>query len=63
MARIADPIDAAAAETELFLETALRHRKDVPQATGFCLNCEEPIEQGRFCDIDCRDDHEKRTRR
>lgn len=28
--------------------------------TGFCLNCDEPLAQGHFCDADCRDQHERR---
>lgn len=29
------------------------------KSTGFCLNCKEPSKK-RFCDIDCRNDYEKR---
>ncbi len=29
------------------------------QATGFCLNCSEPLSGRRFCDADCRDDYQK----
>ena len=32
-----------------------------PQApTGFCLNCDETVEHGLFCDSDCRDQHARR---
>jgi len=31
-------------------------------AAGHCLNCEEPLEQGRFCDADCREDFQKRLK-
>jgi hypothetical protein len=31
--------------------------------TGKCLNCAEPLAGGlRFCDADCRDDHQKLKR-
>lgn len=29
-------------------------------ATGFCLNCDETVDSGLFCDTDCRDDHARR---
>lgn len=30
------------------------------KATGYCLNCDEPLASGlRFCDADCRDDYQK----
>ena len=31
--------------------------------SGFCLSCEEPISERRFCDSDCRKDFEDRTKR
>lgn len=27
--------------------------------TGQCLNCEEVITRGRFCDSECREDYER----
>ncbi|WP_449543589.1 hypothetical protein [Enterobacter ludwigii] len=30
--------------------------------TGACHNCSEPLNEGCFCDADCRDDHERRFR-
>lgn len=29
----------------------------------FCLNCLEPSQGSAFCDKDCREDYERRTRR
>ena len=34
------------------------HQKSI-ESNGFCLNCHEPSKK-RFCDIDCRNDYEKR---
>lgn len=33
------------------------------QSTGFCLNCQDDIEEGLFCDKDCRDDYDFRLER
>lgn len=30
------------------------------EPTGFCLNCDEPVDKGLFCDADCRDQHARR---
>lgn len=65
-----DEVDRAALETELRLCSLLSLRDNKPDAvaTGFCLNCDEPLEeteeepQPRWCDSDCRDDWEKRSR-
>lgn len=33
------------------------------QSNGFCHNCEENVDAGQvFCDVDCREDYEKRKR-
>ncbi|HHL0960445.1 TPA: hypothetical protein ACQVH3_005253 [Serratia marcescens] len=29
---------------------------------GMCHNCLEPLAEAHFCDVDCRDDYEKRAR-
>ena len=34
------------------------HQKSI-ESNGFCLNCHE-LSKKRFCDIDCRNDYEKR---
>ena len=60
---IVDEADKAAEQEQKWRDLALSaHRKGsvvVNQATH-CLNCNEPIKQGRWCDKDCRDDWEKR---
>lgn len=69
---MADLADVADEFQEAFLESSMAaHRaqvKDSPQATGNCLNCEEPVTKAgqRWCDSDCRDDwqrHEDASRR
>ena len=33
------------------------------QPTGFCLNCDEKLQPEQlFCDMDCREDYEKRIK-
>lgn len=35
-----------------------------PAPCGACLNCDEPLPLGElYCDVDCRDDYNKRNRR
>lgn len=53
-----DPIDEAAAVTEMMLQQSLSKRAKVPEKTGFCLTCEEPTE-GAFCSKDCREVYER----
>ncbi|PZQ21150.1 MAG: hypothetical protein DI569_12860 [Sphingopyxis macrogoltabida] len=55
---MADIIDRAAELEEMNRADALARRKpDGPPATGHCLNCGEPMPEGRrWCDADCRDD-------
>ena len=61
-----DDIDRATAENERWLQRVLAQRK--PQtvliANGFCHNCHEPLadQERRFCDADCRDDWQLRTK-
>lgn len=43
-----------------FLEKFRPVPTEEAKATGYCLNCGEPLEKGkRWCDKDCRDDWEK----
>jgi len=58
---MADPLEEAAAVTELWLQESLRVKAPVPEKTGFCLECEEPT-QGAFCSSECREDYERRAR-
>lgn len=62
--RHSDVSDQATANEELFLEVALRaKREEGPQATGLCLNCDESLPEGhRWCDADCHRDWKLRTR-
>lgn len=61
---MADFADEAQAYTERHLEAAL-HNAKVENPTlrprGACYNCDEKL-PGKllFCDVDCRDDYEKR---
>lgn len=57
-----DDLEAAALTTDLLVTAALSHRKKELPTTGRCLNCDEPTGTQRFCDVDCRDDFEKRNR-
>lgn len=61
---MSDQIDLANDHAEMFNDIATKQRKpEGPVATGWCLNCDEKLGQGRrFCDADCRDDYEKRAR-
>lgn len=64
-----DAADAAGDEQELIEElllrqhraAAARHQQVMATCTGACLNCEAPITEGRYCDVDCRMDHERRV--
>lgn len=63
---MADIIDQANDLNDQMLEIALRNAQQTPQipAKGYCHNClEEVPPQHLFCDVDCRDDYQKRTRR
>lgn len=58
-----DIADKANDTMQMNLEVALTHRKQGDlQPMGRCYNCDELIENGAFCDPDCRDDYEKRER-
>lgn len=63
----ADPVDRAVVEQERLLEEQLRIAREKPVQrlayVGSCHNCSEPLpDPQRFCDVDCRDDHEKLQR-
>jgi hypothetical protein len=64
---MADLIDLAQQQQER-LQTARekygRGLAPAPEATGFCLNCGNPLTDGRrWCDAECRDDSDRRDRR
>lgn len=59
-----DVADQAQELEELHLSHALKHISlKSPSFSGFCLNCEEPVIERRYCDSHCREAHEKTTRR
>lgn len=43
---------------ELAIQATRERSKQAEKFTGHCLNCNEQITVGRFCDSDCRDDWE-----
>lgn len=59
-----DFADEAQARSEVHLKAALSSRKtlSVPYS-GFCLCCQEPVEERRFCDSDCREQFETEQKR
>ncbi len=63
---MADEVDIADEVAETILQAQIdRARKDqeTVKATGHCLSCDEPLEEGRrWCDADCRDDWERERR-
>lgn len=67
--KYADESDRATAIEEAAIETALqmvRNRASEMELkpTGFCFNCEAELDEGkRFCDKDCLDDYDRRTRK
>ena len=65
---MADDIDIANERAALRLKKQLEVRKPTgPAATGYCLNCDSPMEsdisERRWCDQECRDDWQKREDR
>lgn len=64
--QLADVADVAGRVADLMLQADLaqaRQCKPVAEATGFCLNCTEPLPDGvRWCDSDCQLDWEKRMK-
>jgi hypothetical protein len=59
--KMSDPLEEAAAVTEMLLAESLRMRAKVPEKTGLCLACEEPTD-GAFCSLECREDYERLER-
>lgn len=60
-----DIIDEANEKHEMFLSRALARQASATAIpfSGLCLSCNEPIEQGRYCDKDCRIEHEAKLKR
>lgn len=63
MSDIADKAnDLVAMNDELALR-GVRNKITKAEFTGFCLNCDEVVEEPRrWCDADCRDQWERRKR-
>lgn len=60
---MSDEADRADEAIEVMLAAARLRRKPVLPSVGHCHNCDEPVRAGDlFCDADCRDDYERRTR-
>jgi hypothetical protein len=62
---MADDIDRT--QDRIELEEAIRRKYTATQVTtthtGFCANCGEPVEPKlRWCNAECRDDWEHRTK-
>jgi hypothetical protein len=60
---MSDEVDIADEVAETILQAQIekaRRQQDTVQATGFCLFCDEPIEEPgrRWCSSECRDDWE-----
>jgi hypothetical protein len=55
-----DNVDQALEFEELRRKIALEKQAAKPTMPfiGRCYNCEEPIDDGCFCNTDCRDDYE-----
>lgn len=62
---MADIVDQADAQNEMYLKAVLSRRKSgAPDPNGACLNCLEPVVKGlRWCDKDCLADYERRAER
>jgi hypothetical protein len=59
-----DDFDRASDLEEQYRTAAIKHVRDNDtnyKSVGFCLNCGAKSKK-RFCDLDCRNDYEKRTK-
>lgn len=65
VAQMSDPVDLGQKREAEMRDDALREVKLVPtlKPCGVCYNCDEKIDDGEFCDADCRDDYERLQRR
>lgn len=60
---MADIIDAAQEQEQLIIAAALSNRpRTVMTFIGRCYWCGEKLAKGNFCDLDCRDDYQKRLK-
>lgn len=59
-----DFADQAQSLTEQHISNSISKRKTLTLPySGKCLACGDPVEERRFCDSDCREDHEASLRR
>jgi hypothetical protein len=55
-----DLADLAQTQQERLEACRIARKPEAPPATGFCLNCGEPLPDDlRWCSIECRDDWER----
>ena len=60
----ADFADDAQAISDAYLNQSLNKRRTLTiPFSGFCLCCNEPVVERRYCDSDCRELHEQKLRR
>lgn len=62
---MSDIYDQATDQEMMIRELAIKsvRSRNIPfRFTGHCLHCSEHIDQGRFCNSECREDHEKEHR-
>ena len=62
---VSDEVDKANEAAEIELAARLTKRFQTLKPIGCCYNCEETLPEGKrlFCDTDCREDFEARSRR
>lgn len=61
---MSDAADQADELSNHFLNLALNNlpKSNIPEVTGFCLNCDDLlVNDVHWCDADCRDDWLKRN--
>lgn len=54
--------EAQAIQDTFFRDSLVKHRMNSksPAFSGFCLFCEEPVHERRFCDSLCRQEFESK---
>jgi hypothetical protein len=57
---MSDFADRAQSITELHITKSIsEHSTTAKPFSGVCIACGEPVDQRRYCDKHCREDHEK----
>lgn len=57
-----DDIDRQQERDAILEQALLAVRQPTFPDRGSCYNCDEPLPLGKYCDSDCREDHEKEVR-